>query len=305
MTGLLLLLAIGGVIYWLALVAWTIRALMKPPRQTYASAVARGRPGDPSELDDARPFSAWTLRSQGRDLAVWDIEGHAAEGPVAIITHGWGSGKVNALVRVPTLTPLCSRIVLWDQPGHGESGGACTLGVREAGDLVALVERVGRDRQIVLAGSSMGAGLCIAAASQCPHVSLVVAEAPYVIARTPARNVMRLRRAPVAMNLSPAMAWIGLVAARRWTGPSLDVPPDRPFDRTILARRVQCSLVVLHGDEDQTCPIEDGRAIASAASEGRFVEISGGTHQNLWKDPACRATMEREYTTAIRSITDA
>lgn len=302
--GLVLLLALGGLVYWLVLVAWTIRSLQRPPRQTYASAVAKGRAGDPGELDGSREFAAWTLQSQGRKLAVWDIVGEVEHGPVAIVTHGWGSGKVNALVRVPLLASLCSRVILWDLPGHGDSGGVCTLGVRERLDVLNLIERVGFDRPIVLCGSSMGAGVNIAAASRCEGVALVLAEAPYRLAPTPARNVMRLRKAPTAINLKPALAWIGLRTTGRWTGPSLDTA-DEAFDRSALAAKLRRPLVVMHGDVDATCPLEDGKAIAAACPHRKFVEISRGTHHNLWKEPACRATMEDAYIDAIRGLINA
>ena len=299
--GLLLLLALGGLMYWFVLVAWTIRSLQRPPRQTYASAVARGRAGDPGELERPRDFTAWTLRSQGRELAVWEITGDTKDGPVAIVTHGWGSGKVNALVRVPLLATLCSRVIVWDLPGHGESGGVCTLGLHECRDLLNLIERVGSDKPVVLCGSSMGAGVNIAAASRCEGVALVIAEAPYRLAPTPARNVMRLRKAPTTINLMPALAWIGLRSTGRWTGPSLDTA-EGAFDRAALAAELLRPLLVLHGDADATCPLEDGNAIAAACPHGEIVEISGGTHHNLWKDAACRATMDREYTAAIRDV---
>lgn len=302
--GLMMLLALGGLLYWFVLVAWTVRSLTHPPRQTYAAAVAKGRAGDPGELDHPRAFSSWTVQSQGRDLAVWDVPGDASDGPVAIVTHGWGSGKVNALKRVPLLASLCSRVIVWDMPGHGESGGVCTLGVRETQDLLAFVERVGTDRPIILCGSSMGSGVSIAAAAGSSAVALVVAEAPYRLAPTPARNVMRLRNAPTTLNLGPALAYIGLQASGRWTGPSLDTR-EAAFDRATLAASLACPLLVLHGDADATCPVDDGKAIAQACPQGRFVEIPAGTHHNLWKDEACRATMEREYTAAITALAHA
>ncbi len=300
--GLLLLLAIGVVFYWLLLVVSTARTLTHPPRQTYASAVSRVQPGDPGELDKPREFQTWTLRSQGRDLEVWDVPGDVPEGPVAIVTHGWSSGKVNALRRVPLLSTLCSRVVLWDMPGHGESGGRCTLGVLETADLLALIDRVGDERPIVLCGSSMGTGVSIAAGLRASGVVQIIVEAPYRLAPTPARNVMLFRRAPVTFVLGPALAYVGLAACGRWTGPNLSRGKDHPFDREVLAGRLRCPLLVLHGDADPTCPIEDGRAIARACPRGRFVEVLGGTHQNLWKNPSCRATMEREYTNAITAL---
>jgi pimeloyl-ACP methyl ester carboxylesterase len=300
--GLLLLLAIGGVLYWLGIVAWTARTLTHPPRQTYASAVFRRAPGDPGELDSPRQFQAWTLRSQGRDLAVWDLPGDDPNGPVAIVTHGWASGKVNSIRRAPVLTARCSRVVFWDMPGHGESKGRCTLGVKEPADLVALAERVGEGRPLVLCGSSMGTGVSIAAALQLSDAALVIVEAPYRQAPTPAANVMRFKGAPVRFNLGPALAYVGIAACGRWTGPQLSADRRLPFDRAVLAARLACPLLVFHGDADPTCPIEDGRAIAAASPQGRFVEIPGGTHQNLWTNEACRAIMEREYAAAIDAI---
>lgn len=302
MLGLLLLLAIGAALYWLMLVVLTTRTLTHPPRQTYASAVARGQPGDPGELDEPRAFEVWTIRSQGRDLSVWDVPGDVRDGPVAIVTHGWASGKVNSIRRLPLLAGICSRVVFWDMPGHGQSGGRCTLGVREPEDLLAIIERVGQDRPIVLCGSSMGAGVSISAGVRASGVAQIIVEAPYRRAPTPARNVMGFKRAPVRFVLGPVLAYVGLIASGRWTGPGLGRGKDKPFDREILAAGLRCPLLVLHGDADPTCPIEDGRAIAKASPRGRFVEVPGGTHQNLWKDEACRAIMEREYTNAIAAL---
>lgn len=301
--GLLLLLAIGAVLYWLTLVVLTARTLTHPIRQTYASAVALGRPGDPGELDSPREFEAWTLQSQGRSLAVWDIAGENAEGPVAIVTHGWSSGKVHSIRRLPLLATLCSRVVFWDMPGHGESGGRCTLGVLETNDLLAIIERVRGDRPLILCGASMGSGVSIATAARATGITQVIVEAPYRLPPTPAANVMEFKKAPVRFVLGPAIAYIGLAATGRWTGPSLTSREGLPFDREVLAAQITCPLLVFHGDADPTCPIEDGRAIARACPQGRFVEVPGGTHQNLWKDEGCRAIMEREYTNAIAALT--
>lgn len=297
--GLFVLLAVGGALYWLLLVFLTARTLTRPSRQTYASAIARGQPGDPSELDLPRQFEAWTIKSRGRDLAVWDVAGEKPNGPVAIVTHGWSSGKVNSIRRLPHLASLCSRVVFWDMPGHGESGGVCTLALLEPEDLLTLIERVGNERPIVLCGASMGTGVSIAAALRAESVAQVIVEAPYRMPATPARNVMRFQNSPVLLNLKPALACVGIMACGRWTGSGLEPSGGPPFDRAKLAADLPCPLLVLHGNADPTCPIEDGRAIAAACPNGRFVEVPGGTHQNLWKDAACRAIMEREYTDAF------
>jgi len=302
--GLLTLLALGAVLYWLGLVAWTLHALTRPPRVTYASAVARNRPGDPGEMDRPLAFEPWTITSDGRTLAAWDIRGGREDGPAVIVTHGWGSGKVLTLDRVAAIAPVASRVVCWDLPGHGQSRGRCTLGLREVDDLLALVDAANDGgRPLVLCGSSLGAGVSIAAAAEREEVALVIAEAPYARATTPAANVFRVRGLPTALNLRPAMAIVGLLACGGWVGAELEGCRRRVFDRVRLASLLRCPLVVLHGTEDDTSPLEDGRRIASACARGRLVEVAGGTHNGLWKDPASRAAMERAYADALGNLT--
>ena len=61
------------------------------------------------------------------------------------------------------------------------------------------------------------------------------------------------------------------------------------FDRTEHAEKLACPLLVVHGTEDTTCPVEDGREIAEAAPEGTFVPIEGAGHNDLWSDDAFQA----------------
>src|SRR4051794_37254269 len=91
--GLLTLLLVGLGLAILAVTWYTIYLLTRPPRRTYASALARSRPGDPGQLPPgprgARKWSAWKFEWGGLSLPVWDIEGDAPEGPVMILSHGW------------------------------------------------------------------------------------------------------------------------------------------------------------------------------------------------------------------------
>jgi pimeloyl-ACP methyl ester carboxylesterase len=271
---------------WLAAAGYVAYMLTHPPRHTYAWAVARGRPGDPSELPgDPRRFEAWTFRSRGLELPAWEIAGDLArggaggEGPTVILTHGWGSSRVSAMRRLPAYLRSSSRVIMWDLPGHGDAPGVCRLGTAEVEDLLALVEAVmgeGKEGPLVLAGSSLGAGVSIAAAARSGAglVAGVIAEAPYRVPITPARNVLRQHRLPYRLNLGPALWGLGV-----WFGV---VPRWRGFDRAALAAGLRCPLLVLHGDQDDVSPVEDGRAIAGAAGEGRMVEVAGAGHNDLW-----------------------
>ncbi|MEZ6243555.1 MAG: alpha/beta fold hydrolase [Phycisphaerales bacterium] len=276
------LFALGLAVYLSVLIGFTMWRLTRPPRRTYASAVARGLAGDPSELDTPRRFEAWALAPRGRRLEAWTIQGDDPAGPVCVMAPGWGDGRVGALTRLDALTPGCSRIVAFDSAGLGESEGVCTLGTREVGDLVALIERVREEgRSLVVYGWSLGAGMAIAAAALGTPVDAIIAEAPYRRADTPARNVMHGAGLPWRANLAPAIAMLGASfgVGIGWRG----------FDRAELAQRVACPILVLHGSEDEICPVEDGREIATRAPAGELFVIPGGRHNDLWMDERHRA----------------
>ncbi|MBY0263801.1 MAG: alpha/beta fold hydrolase, partial [Phycisphaerales bacterium] len=179
---------------------------------------------------------------------------------------------------------VARQVVLWELPGHGEAGGVCSLGARESTQLRAVLEAIPGDARIVLYGFSLGAGVSIAAAAELgpSRVSGVIAEAPYRVPATPARNVLRLRGLPYRSTLGPA-----LLLARRKAGRELT---PGVFDRVAWAARMPESvpLLVLHGDADAVCPLEDARAIASAAPAGRLVVVASGDHQGLWSTPSTR-----------------
>ncbi len=281
MSGLLLLFGLGLVVAWCGVVVYSAWSLGRVPRYTYASAVARGRPGDPSELDRPAAFDEW--RTNAWDCRVWTIEGDDPAGPVVVMTHGWSRSGIAALVRFDALRGSVSRMIVWDLPGHGESGGRCLLGAGEARALVEIVERVGGP--VVLYGWSMGAGVALEAAAELGTdvVMGVAAEAPYALPETPARNVMREMGVPWRFTLRPALFLAGLTRQRG--------PLWRGFDRRAIAARLEMPVLVVHGDEDTICPVEDGEAIASAVPRGEFVRIEGGTHDGLWVDESTRGRM--------------
>jgi pimeloyl-ACP methyl ester carboxylesterase len=304
LVGLLLTLALGLALAYGASVAYSAWVLTHPPRRNYAWAVARNLPGDPGEArtagGGALSFTSWSFRATAGELPVWDITGLDPAGPIIVFTHGWGDSRVVALPRLAALAPLASRIVAWDLPGHGESpggdrlapGSICRLGSREAFDLARLVEHLRPDpERLVLAGSSLGAGVSIEAVGRgLVHPRAVIAEAPYRVPIVPARNVMRSAGLPWRLNLPAALILLGVrfVGDPRWPwGGGRD-----PFDRALWAAKFSefgVPLLVLHGDADNVCPLEDARAIADAAGgRARLVVIENGEHNNLWTQESSR-----------------
>ncbi len=304
---LLVLLLMGAALAAALLALYTARVLTRPYRRTYASALAKGRPGDPGELPGPggpRAFSSWEHQWGGERMPVWDIVGDDPAGPVILFSHGWGDSRIGGLSRAGALAPSASRLVLWDLPGHGEAGGSCALGTREVAALRALIEAVDAQRPLVLYGWSLGAGVSIAAAAgPAPGTprptppAAVIAEAPYRLPATPARNVLRAWGLPYRVNLPLALAGLGV---RLGVGPSW-----RGFDRAALAARLPCPLLVIHGERDGVCPPEDGAAIARAAPVGTLALIPGGGHAGLWTDdstaPRCQGAVRDFLARALNS----
>lgn len=299
--GVLLLLSIGLVIAVLATTGWTAWMLTHPPRRTYAAALARARPGEPAELPPLptgpRAFRTWSLRFGKLDLPVWDIDGDLTEptAPTFVLTHGWGDSRIGALWRAQSLFPMAARFVMWDMPGHGEVPGTCTLGAREHLALRALLEQLGSDRPLVLFGWSLGAGVSIAAASNpsVTPIAAIIAEAPYRMPITPARAVLAQQGLPHRVNLPFALALLGF----GWLA-----SPRRVFDRSALARNLPCPLLILHGELDIVCPLEDARAIAAAAPAATLVTIPNAAHHGLWTDDASRAACAAAVRTLLSSL---
>ncbi|MEM8836110.1 MAG: alpha/beta fold hydrolase [Planctomycetota bacterium] len=280
---------VGFVLALLLVTASTARRLRRPPRKTYGSAVARNLPGDPSELDSPRDFEPSRATIDGFDLALWDLPGDNPDGPVAILWPGWGDSRIGALARLEPFLSRTSRLVLVDPPGHGESSGLCFMGTREPRVLDALIREATSDtergRGVILYGWSMGAGVAIACAAQDEENTLnircVIGEAPYRLAPTPAKNVMRQARMPWTLNGPLAFWFMGL---RLGVGPTW-----RGFDRAEHASHLCVPLLIVHGESDAVCPLDDGRAIAARAPDGRLEAIPGGGHNDLWRESAHRA----------------
>lgn len=299
--GLVLLVLVGLVGAVMIITVWTAWWITHPPRRTFASALSQGRAGDPGALAStsgaAREWSEEMLTLAGVRTPVWIVRGDAPRGPIVILSHGWGDSRIGALSRAQAILAMASSLIMWDMPGHGTAPGVCALGTREVAMLRELCSHAAereKDLAIVLMGWSLGAGVSIAAASDWEHpdstrVGGVIGEAPYRLARTPAANVLRIHGLPTRVTLTMVLwvldAWLRTGGALR-TG--------RGFDRAALAAKVRVPLLVLHGESDDVSPVEDGRAIASAASLGRIFTLAGAGHHGLWTTPAhCDACVQR------------
>lgn len=320
MFGLIRLLLLGLLIAMSLAVFAIVRQLRNPPRRTYASAIKRNQPADPSELPPPlgpRAFTPFTFaapadRHSARtiQLPAWDIPADNPRGPIIICTPGWGDSKIGILARLAPLLPHASRIIAWDPAGHGESPATSRSNLGTDADVLALcaLARASMPPPPLPAGEvsessrmegaiapvqapkpSAPQALLLLGWSLGAGVSIVAASKLAAQGLPPigviAEAPYRLGRTPVVNYLRATGLPYRIVEpiAAAYLGLTLRGTLDwSSFDRAKHAANLPCPLLVFHGTLDAICPHEDGQRIAAAARRSLFVSIEGAGHNDLW-----------------------
>ncbi len=287
MIGPILLLALALMVIALGIVAVTVRQLVRPPRKSMAVALGRGEVTEPGDLGLTGEDVVFTL-SDGTTSPGLIVEGQLADGPTALILHGYRDWRYDTLHRAQFLAPHVRRCVAFDLPGHGEAQARTpTYGRREPDDILAVLHQLTAPgttpdpEPVLIYGYSMGAQLALHTAAKYPHAFLaVMAACPYRERHTPLDGFLRRQHLPGRLLSAPS-----ILAGELMFGTA-----DH-FDRAEDAAALQCPLMVFHGDADDVCPIEDGRAIAQAANAS-IVEFPGARHVCLYYEDPERFTAE-------------
>ena len=264
---ILLLIALTAIVF--VLVAMLVHGSTHPPRHTAGYAIARNMACDPQDLK--LPFEDWTLDlSDGAKLPIWEISFDKGDLTVVFI-HGWGRSRIDMLTSLEPWKDLCDRLVFYDLRGHGDSENCNSrLGCDEHKDLIALLERLG-ETKFLLVGRSMGAGIAIAAAASdskvADQVAGVVAYAPYIDFNKTLRGRLRGMGYPARPISDLAMLWF---AARGL----------KQSNALEDAGRLRCALLVIHGSEDKISSAEDSQMIVDASKHGQLYTSQGAGHSD-------------------------
>lgn len=275
--GLALLFLMAYVSLVLVGTAAVVLRIVRPSRETFAVALGKGLPTDPSELE----LSAEEVTFHLPDKHItpgWIIKGDRPDGPTVLLLHGHGGSIYSSLRFAEHLVRYAGHVVVFDWPAHGGcSANWMTCGMREPSDAIAVLDGLPqplRDRPVVLFGYSLGGQIAIKTAAEFPRFAGVIVDGAYRRWDTPVRLRMKrwsMPRVPIVQLVGGLFGLTGLI---------------KGFDRAEYAKRIAVPMLLLHGTEDRICPIDEGRELAEAAPDARFVAIEGGWHNRLFDHDA-------------------
>jgi len=144
----------------------------------------------------------------GVELKGWFIKGSLSSS--VILVHGYTASKYNEDYIKPAILMLAKRgfnVLVYDQRGHGDSGGEyTTLGYREVDDLNDVVEWLRKSypdasRRIGVIGYSMGGAVVLMHASKHGSLDVYIADSPYIDVFQSGKRWIKRSREPLRSML--------------------------------------------------------------------------------------------------------
>lgn len=195
-----------------------------------------------------------------------------------VLLHGYGLAQFAMAPWAMHLAQQGWRCVLVDLRGHGESTGRrIYFGVQETRDLSQLLEAVVCEGNLVapvaVVGESYGAALALRWKALDPHISQVVAIAPYPVLSNAVMNI--------CLDYAPCLPTGFVKAGLRNLPAVLQVNPDQLDPATVLARRPVRALFVAGAGDNIAPATEVQKLYETAATGSELLIVADATHEAL------------------------
>ena len=222
------------------------------------------------------------------------------DGPYTfVIAHGMTGNRSKTGVKlISTWFSQFGRVVVFDQRGHGESGGTCTMGFREPMDLDAAVAwaKSMSNAPIITVGFSLGASVATRhAALATGSASITPKDAAITVIHKPDATVLvssvahwfyrgstimdrlfRLTATPWGRYVLRRTKQIR-VSVRDWEDGPRASDDQLPTDPRVCAGIIRHPLLLVHGDRDHYFP--------ESHAEQQFAAAAGNPRARLWVEP--------------------
>jgi dipeptidyl aminopeptidase/acylaminoacyl peptidase len=194
----------------------------------------------------------------GKRLFAWFVLPPSSDpAPAVAVLHGWGG---NAEMMLPLAQPLHRAgyaVLLLDSRNHGrsDSDGFSSLprfaeDLDRALDWLALQSEVDAARMAAL-GHSVGAAAALLVASRRPELSAVASIAAFADPESMMRRFLAAHHVPYFPLGRLVLRYVQRAIGHRFS----DIAPRNTI------RRILCPVLLVHGSDDATVPVEDAMAI--------------------------------------------
>lgn len=196
----------------------------------------------------------------GDTAVAWAGGGSEPGAPAVVFFHGNGE-NLETMRRAGSLENLRGLGVAFlavDYPGYGRSSGTPSEEGLEATADAALewVRDRWSERPVVPAGWSLGAATAVGLAARAgDSVRALVALSVWT------------RLEDAAKHLFPA--------------PLVKLLLSESYDCLAAAERIRAPSLVIHGEQDRLIPVDQGRRVAEALPDSRWVPVAGAGHNDL------------------------
>ena len=218
-------------------------------------------------------------------MSVWIVEPRAPARGTVLVLHGIRSDKTGVVGLAKQIAEEGYVSVLPDLPGHGRSSGDwLTYGVREVGDLAALLDELARrgrlKGQLGIVGFSYGAAVAIQLAAVDKRIRAVVAVAPFSSLRRIVPSYVE-RYIPLLGKLVPASF---IQQGVDQAGALGHFDPDAASPLQAISR-TPAQILLLHGRSDRHIPcINSIELHAAAPDHSELILLEGEDHLSIAAD---------------------
>jgi fermentation-respiration switch protein FrsA (DUF1100 family) len=253
----------------------------------------------PPLVQNGEGSSVSTLAADGIRLEAWFFRPVTGwSGAAVIVFHGVSDWRGSMTGLASMLLQRGFAVLTPDLRGHGESGGICTYGVREAEDVQAWVswlEDSAGARRIYGLGESLGGAVLIASLPKEKRLRAVVAECAYTSFPDIAEERTRRATWPGLRWVIPSFLEAGVASARLRHG--VDLRTASPIS---AIRGASTPVLLIHGlDDNETAPENSIRLHAANPDATELWLVPGAAHTMAWS--VARDEFERRVTQFFQS----
>ncbi len=240
---------------------WAEQLFLTPPRPQHPESAF-------FDLIDARSGS---VRHKGRHIATWTWGSRDA--PAVLLAHGWGGAATQMRRFVFPLAAAGYRVIAYDQPAHGLSGGSLT-GLPDFADVLTEVAWHHGGVEAVVAHSLGGAAAAFALARGLPAKRAVLVSPPADLLGY-SRRFARWHWIPESVR-SAMQATIEERFGVPWS----------EFELPRMAARLGAPALVIHDRGDRIVPWTQGEKFARHWPGARLLLTEGLGHLRILEDEA-------------------